>query len=171
MKKISKIAVVVMALAMMVTLAACGSNNSSKSSSKTSESSASEKTTSAAEKTTSAAEETTEAEKEANVLVGSWDSVDTPGTIYTFNEDNTGNLLVLNSEVPFTYEIKDNTVTLSSEIDKGNPDTFVFAVEGDKLTLTSNDGTSLTFTKKTAEADANAAEAATGDNSDSEIEE
>ena len=84
-----------------------------------------------------------------SALVGTWESVEAPGTSYTFNEDGKGTLNMDDDvTMNFTYTDKDSSVDL---LYKGTSSAqgFSYTIEGNKLTMTSDEeGTVLTYTKK-----------------------
>lgn len=139
MKKITigAIAISLSAITAAFCLTACG--NSDKSSSTETTAAA---TTAAVE--TTAAPATTEAAKSA--LIGTWDSVEAPGTYYTFNEDGTGVIGGEGYTIKMNYVDKGASVELTSE---GNTSALVwnYTIEGDKLSMTDADGATLTYTK------------------------
>ena len=77
-------------------------------------------------------------------IVGSWttDGV----TIYRFNKDNTGSLIVSLSEYEFTYKIDDNKIYIDFDNERSVDSTYEYTLEKDKLTLKGERGT-FVFTK------------------------
>lgn len=136
-KTIGAIAVSLSAITAAFCLTACGSSDKSSSGTETTAA-----TTAAAETT---AAPSTEAPK--STLIGTWDSVEAPGTYYTFNEDGKGVLGGEGYTVNFTYVDKGTSVELTSE---GTTSALVwnYTIEGDKLSMTdAEDTTTLTYTK------------------------
>ena len=134
MKKITigAIALSLSAITAAFCLTACGNSDNS---------SGSTETTVAA---TTAAVETTEAAKSA--LIGTWDSVEAPGTYYTFNEDGTGIIGGEGYTMKIAYVDKGTSVEITSE---GTTSALVwnYTIEGDKLAMKDEDGATLTYTK------------------------
>ncbi len=140
MKKITIGAIAISLSAITAAFALTGCGNSGGSSSSTETTAAA--TTAAVE--TTAAPATTEAAK--SVLIGTWDSVEAPGTYYTFNEDGTGVIGGEGYTIKMNYVDKGASVELTSE---GNTSALVwnYTIEGDKLSMTDADGATLTYTK------------------------
>ncbi|MBQ9673534.1 MAG: hypothetical protein IJV39_02790 [Ruminococcus sp.] len=94
--------------------------------------------------TTTAAVETTEAAKTA--LVGTWESVEAPGTSYTFNEDGTGSLNGEGYSTEFKYVDKGSKVEfIYGETTTGEENDYT--IKGDTLSLTSEGYGTLTYKK------------------------
>lgn len=83
-----------------------------------------------------------------NPLVGTWESVEAPGTSYIFNKDGSGALDASGTTMNFTYTVKDDTVEITYE-DTSTAIVNTFRIEGSTLSLTDKEyGTILTYTKK-----------------------
>ena len=78
-------------------------------------------------------------------LIGTWttDGV----TIYEFNRNNTGKLIVSVGEFSFTYKIKDNTLEIDFENEKSTDSKYTYQFDNNKLILDGDNGT-FTFTRK-----------------------
>lgn len=82
-----------------------------------------------------------------SAIVGSWDSNEAPGTVYTFNEDGTGALSGDGYELTFTYTEKDGTVELTYE--GASVQIYEYTIENDTLSLTDVEiGSAITYSKK-----------------------
>ena len=79
-----------------------------------------------------------------NSIVGKWTT--DKGTIYQFNKDNTGKLIISVGEFNYKYEIKDDKVFIDFENENSTDTEFVYKFEDDKLILKNNNGT-FTFKK------------------------
>ena len=75
-----------------------------------------------------------------DALKGTWNFDGT--TIYRFNGDGTGALILPSAEYDFAYTItkKDKTVAIDFEDGAVVDRSYAYRLEGDKLTLTANDG-------------------------------
>ena len=83
-----------------------------------------------------------------STLVGTWESVEAPGTAYIFNDDGTGALDASGTKLNFTYEDKGASVEIAYE-GTSSADVYEYTIEGSKLSMTDT-GTSTvyTYTKK-----------------------
>lgn len=77
-------------------------------------------------------------------IVGKWATE--RGTIYQFNNDNSGVMSIPIADYPFTYKINDNKIFVDFENESSVDTEFEFSFDGDKLLLTSKNGT-FTFTR------------------------
>ena len=77
-------------------------------------------------------------------IVGKWTTE--RGTIYQFNNDNSGVMSIPIADYPFTYKINDNKIFVDFENESSVDTEFEFSFDGDKLLLTSKNGT-FTFTR------------------------
>lgn len=77
-------------------------------------------------------------------IVGKWTTE--RGTIYQFNNDNSGVMSIPIADYPFTYKINDNKIFIDFENENSVDTEFEFSFDGDKLLLTSKNGT-FTFTR------------------------
>lgn len=82
--------------------------------------------------------------RDNNPLVGKW--ITDKGTIYQFNSDYTGKLIISVGEYDYTYEIKDDRVLVDFENENSTDTEFSFKVEDETLVLKNNNGT-FTFKK------------------------
>ena len=127
MKTFAKVLAVLMALALMISLVACGSNDSKE-----------EKKDDAA-----ATEAATEA---AATIVGTWESTDAPGSFYVFNADGTGAIAASGFSIGFTYTDDGAAVTIANGNDASQTQKCQYAIDGDTLTLTDEETqTALTY--------------------------
>lgn len=77
-------------------------------------------------------------------LVGTWDY---NGYVYTFNEDKTGTYLVWGTEMKFTYETKENKISILYE---GNeePLELEYRIEKNTLIVVDSFGSEVKYEKK-----------------------
>ncbi len=78
-------------------------------------------------------------------IVGTWttDGV----TIYEFNRNKTGKLIVSVGEYPFTYKISGDTLEIDFENEKSTDSKYTYKFDDNKLILEGDNGT-FTFIKK-----------------------
>ena len=80
-------------------------------------------------------------------IVGSWESDEAAGVIYTFNEDGTGTLVGEDYELTLTYTLKDDTISFTynggTEVQ-----TFNYKIENNVLSIIQPGGSTITYTKK-----------------------
>lgn len=133
MKKtiITTIAVSLCALTAGFCFTGCGNTNTSS-------------TATASAATATAAAETTEAAKSA--LAGTWESVEAPGTSYTFNEDGTGSIDGTGYSTPFNYTDKGDKIVFTYEGSTAGQESK-YTIKNDTLSITSDDSTTLTYKK------------------------
>ena len=84
----------------------------------------------------------------SNPLIGTWT---TDGiTIYRFDKNNKGALIVPLSEYEFTYKIEDNKLFIDFKNEKSKDSDYEYSIENDKLILKGINKTtgSYTFTRK-----------------------
>lgn len=77
-------------------------------------------------------------------LIGSW--ITEGGTIYEFNENNKGTMIVPLSEYKFTYKIDGNKLSIDYESEKAKDADYEYSIKNHKLILKGKRGT-FTFTK------------------------
>ena len=83
-----------------------------------------------------------------SALIGSWDSVEAPGTVYTFNEDGSGTLDASGTVLKFTYTDKDGKLDLTYEGTTA-PLTSTYTIKDSVLSVTDDSTqTTLTYKKK-----------------------
>ena len=80
-----------------------------------------------------------------NPLIGSW--VSSGGTVYQFNRNGKGVMIVPTSSYDYTYEIEGDKLTIDYVSDKANDAKYTYTIEKDKLTLKGDRGT-FKFTKE-----------------------
>lgn len=146
-------------------LAACGGTVSEGTSTATTVAETTSETTKAAETTTSnvssettttAAGATTAAESGSREtveaadknIVGNWASRDFDGLfIYTFNEDGTGNYDAAGTQMPFTFTMEGDKLSVLFDSDTDSFDT-VYKIEGNTLTIKDSLGEDVIYDKK-----------------------
>ena len=146
-------------------LAACGGTVSEGTSTATTVAETTSETTKAAETTTSnvssettttAAGATTAAESGSREtveaadknIVGNWASRDFDGLfIYTFNEDGTGNYDAAGTQMPFTFTMEGDKLSVLFDSDTDSFDT-VYKIEGNSLTIKDSLGEDVIYDKK-----------------------
>ena len=146
-------------------LAACGGTVSEGTSTATTVAETTAETTKAAETTTSnvssettttAAGATTAAESGSREtveaadknIVGNWASRDFDGLfIYTFNEDGTGNYDSAGTQMPFTFTMEGDKLSVLFDSDTDSFDT-VYKIEGNTLTIKDSLGEDVIYDKK-----------------------
>ena len=83
--------------------------------------------------------------KKDNPLQGRWSMDDI--TIYEFQEGNQGKMILPSAEYEFTYQIKDQSVSIDFAYEGAKDAKYIFEVEGDTLILEGgNDTTKGTYT-------------------------
>ena len=78
-------------------------------------------------------------------IIGKWTTDEV--TVYQFNKDNTGMLIVPLSEYKFTYKIKDNKLSIDFQNEKSEDSEYTYSLEKNKLILKGQNGT-FTFKRK-----------------------
>ena len=82
-----------------------------------------------------------------NELVGMWTT--DGNTVYQFDEDYTGKLIVHLSEYKFTYKVDGDKLTIDFENNEKSTDVDCnYSIEDGKLVLTNFNGRTYTFTRK-----------------------
>ncbi len=79
-----------------------------------------------------------------NALLGKWEDPD--GVVLELKSDGKFVISAMGMSIEGTFEQKGNQLTLAAT-DLGEPLTFTYAVSGDKMTLTDEDGTTTDFTR------------------------
>lgn len=82
--------------------------------------------------------------KTKDSIVGEWFY---SGYKYTFNKDNTGSYTVGDTVMKFTYEDKDNKVSILYDGDTA-ASVFEYKIEGKKLIIKDSFGNDVTYEKK-----------------------
>ena len=83
-----------------------------------------------------------------NELIGSWDSVEAPGSVYTFEEGGSGNLNSSGMVMNFTYTTGNGKISITYE-GSTSAQTVEYSIKGSVLTLTDPEtGSTLTYNKK-----------------------
>ena len=81
-----------------------------------------------------------------NRIVGTWD-YDT-NTVYQFDKDGKGALLLPNENYAFTYSIQENRLFIDFENENLTDHRYTFTVSGSKLTLTAEEPTNAVYVLK-----------------------
>lgn len=79
-----------------------------------------------------------------NKIVGTWTTDNV--TKYEFNKDNTGKLITSLNSYEFTYEIKDNNLSIDFKNEKSEDSKYAYKFDNDKLILEGDNG-KFTFSK------------------------
>lgn len=83
-----------------------------------------------------------------SAVTGSWESIESPGTVYTFSEDGTGSLDMSGFAAKFTYVAKDNTVEITYDGNQ-SAQVYEYTVKDGVLSLKDKDtGTTIDYKKK-----------------------
>lgn len=86
--------------------------------------------------------------KKGDSLAGDWASEDFDGKfIYTFKEDGTGNYDAYGTDMPFTYKVDGDKLSIQYE-DVDVPWETTFKIEGDTLTVKDDTGNDVIYHKK-----------------------
>ena len=150
----NKTVLMICALVLIISLAACGAKNDTKETTAPTESATVSTATEApAPAKTEAATDTaieTEAKTSAdNGLVGSWDYSELSGMIYTFNADGTGIYDIFGEVLEFTYEA-DGAVLKITYTDEGvdEPMELEYKIDGDTLNVKDSFGNDTLYKRK-----------------------
>lgn len=84
---------------------------------------------------------------EAPTIIGSWESVDISGAIYTFEEGGKGGYTFAGAFVDFTYEDDGTAVTIQYP-NSDAPNVFKYTIEGNKLLIEDSFGSIVEYKKK-----------------------
>lgn len=83
-----------------------------------------------------------------SALIGTWESVEAPGTSYTFGEDGKGSLDANGSVMNFTYTDKDGKLELTYD-GTSSAQVSNYTIKDNVLSITDAEyGTTLTYNKK-----------------------
>lgn len=77
-------------------------------------------------------------------IVGTWTTDNV--TKYEFNKDNTGKLITSLNSYEFTYEIKDDSLSIDFKNEKSEDSKYTYKFDNDKLILEGDNG-KFTFSK------------------------
>ena len=81
-------------------------------------------------------------------IVGKWASQEYDGMfVYTFNEDGTGNYDASGTDMPFTYEVDGNKLSITYKGDTVSFDTE-YEINGDTLNVKDSNGDDTFYDKK-----------------------
>ena len=145
-----KALLMICALSLIISLAACGANNNAKETTASTKASETSSATEAPASTTTDATIETETEVSANTdLVGSWDYADLSGIVYTFNADGTGTYDLLGEVMKFTYEA-DGSILKITYIDEDVdvPMELEYEIDGDTLNVKDSLGNDTIYKRK-----------------------
>ena len=81
----------------------------------------------------------------SNPLLGKWQN-DNGDTVYQFDKDYTGKLIISIGEIKYKYTIEDDKVSVDFESESSEDTVFTFEIKDEKLILKSKNGT-FTFNK------------------------
>ena len=148
---ISKAVLMICALVLIISLAACGAkDNAEETTASTEAAAASSATEAPAPAATDAAVIETEAQASADTgLVGSWDYAELSGIVYTFNADGTGTYDLLGEVMKFTYEADGSALKLQY-IDEGvdAATELEYEIDGDTLNVKDSLGNDTIYKRK-----------------------
>ena len=129
MKQFAKVLALLTALALVISLAACGDSKEEKK-----------------DDTKAAVKEATEAP--ADPLVGTWESNDVSGSYFVFNADGTGSMESAGISIGFAYTKEGDTLLISDNAGEENQLKYKYTIEGETLTMSDEDSdTELKYTK------------------------
>lgn len=154
----NKTVLMICALVLIISLAACGAKNDTKETTAPTESATISTVTEApAPATTEAATDAatdpataTEAKASSdNGLVGSWDYAELSGMVYTFNADGSGSYDMFGEVMKFTYEA-DGAVLKITYTDEGvdEPMELEYKIDGDTLNVKDSFGNDTLYKRK-----------------------
>ncbi len=84
--------------------------------------------------------------KNKNELIGMWTT--DGNTVYQFDEDYTGKLIVPLSEYKFTYKVDGDKLSIDFENEKSTDVDCNYSIKDGKLILENFNGNTYTFTRK-----------------------
>lgn len=154
----NKTVLMICALVLIISLAACGAKNDTKETTAPTESAtvstateapAPAKTEAATDAATDAAIETEAKASADNRLVGSWDYAEFSGMVYTFNADGSGSYDMFGEVMHFTYEADGSTLKLTFT-DEGVdvPTELAYTIDGDTLNVKDSLGNDTIYKRK-----------------------
>ena len=152
----NKTVLIICALVLIISLAACGAKNDTKETTAPTESATVSTATEAPAATVAATVAATDAaiETEAktssdNGLVGSWDYAELSGIVYTFNADGTGSYDMFGEVMNFTYEADGSTLKITYT-DEGvdAPMELEYKIDGDALNVKDLFGNDTLYKRK-----------------------
>lgn len=83
---------------------------------------------------------------EKSPVIGTWNSNDAEGASIVFKEDGTGSMGSSDFALTFSYTEKDKKLELT-RVGEKEKIVFEYTINGDQLSLKSEDGSTLTYTK------------------------
>ena len=154
----NKTFLMICALVLIISLAACGAKNDTKETTAPTESATVSTATEAPAPATT--EAPTPAKTEAGIeteaktsadngLVGSWDFAELSGMVYTFNADGSGSYDMFGEVMKFTYEA-DGSVLKITYTDEGvdEPMELEYKIDGDTLNVKDSFGNDTLYKRK-----------------------
>lgn len=81
---------------------------------------------------------TAEEKKLVATLVGKWTT--DGNTVYEFNEDGSGALIVPVANLPFTYKFENNQLFIDFENEDSDDTSYEYKIENNKLTMSNSNG-------------------------------
>ena len=154
----NKTVLMICALVLIISLAACGAKNDVKETTAPTESAtvstateapAPAKTEAPAPAKTEAVIETEAKASADNGLVGSWDFAELSGMVYTFNADGTGSYNMFGEVMNFTYEADGSTLKLTfTDEDVDVPTELAYTIDGDTLNVKDSLGNDTIYKRK-----------------------
>lgn len=147
---INKAVLMICALVLILSLAACGAKDNAEETTASTEAAAPAATEAEAPAATDAAVIETEAQASADTgLVGSWDYTELSGVVYTFNADGTGTYDLLGEVMKFTYEADGSTLKLLYiDEDVDEPMELEYKIDGDALNIKDSLGNDTIYNRK-----------------------
>lgn len=85
-------------------------------------------------------------EEAAPTIIGSWESVDISGAIYTFEEGGKGSYTFAGASMDFTYTDDGTAVTIQYP-NSDAPNVFKYTIEGKKLNIEDSFGSIVVYEK------------------------
>ncbi|MBQ3331360.1 MAG: hypothetical protein IJG87_09315 [Ruminococcus sp.] len=148
---INQAVLMICALVLILSLAACGAKNNTEETTAPTEAAATASTTEAeAPAATDAAVIGTEAQASADTgLVGSWDYAELSGIVYTFNADGTGTYDMFGEVMDFTYEADGSVLKIMYiDADVDAPMELEYEIDGDTLNIKDSFGNDTVYKRK-----------------------
>ena len=150
----NKTFLMICALVLIISLAACGAKNDAKETTAPTESATVSTATEAlapakTEAATDAAIETEAKTSADNGLVGSWDYAELSGMVYTFNANGTGSYDMFGEVMNFTYEADGSTLKIIfTDEDVDVPTELAYTIDGDTLNVKDSLGNDTIYKRK-----------------------
>jgi hypothetical protein len=150
----NKTVLMICALVLIISLAACGAKNDAKETTAPTESATVSTATEAPApaKTVAVTDAAIETEAKASAdtgLVGSWDYAELSGMVYTFNADGSGSYDMFGEVMNFTYEADGSTLKLTfTDEDVDVPTELAYTIDGDSLNVKDSLGNDTIYKRK-----------------------